>query len=83
MGGTDALDKARNECYKLNLKTQEIEQMSSMLDSRLGFGLCFIGNHIYVMGGSNELVNPITCEKYDMETNKWSYFKSLPYKLWV
>eukprot|EP00347_Sterkiella_histriomuscorum_P005788 403355267 len=45
------LRKNTKKCYKLNLRQRSIERIANILEGRSGFGICNLGNKIYIIGG--------------------------------
>lgn len=47
---------------------------------RSGAGVCALGNYIYVMGGYDGTNQLNTVERYDVETDSWSYTASMRHR---
>jgi hypothetical protein len=58
---------------RVNKKTQELKICSKLNQGRFAFGLCNIGNFIYVLGGLTSMDNSLDhCERYDVLEDKWT-----------
>lgn len=66
------LQKSRTSVYKLDLSTWQVHPRKDLNQGRQAFGICSIGKHIYVAGGGCHTGNLNTCERYDMEEDKWT-----------
>lgn len=43
-------------------------------------GVCALGNHIYVMGGYDGTNQLNTVERYDVETDSWTFISSMRHR---
>lgn len=50
-----------------------------MMLGRQAFGICHIGNFIYVAGGGSSEGYLKSCEQYNILENKWITIPDLPY----
>lgn len=51
--------------------------MAKMNQRRVGGGVAVLDDVLYVIGGSKNYLHSLrSCEKYDVETNKWSRIAS-------
>jgi Kelch motif len=71
--------KKVHDCYKFNMKTQEISKIASIKRPRSAFGIVYIRNYIYVFGGDEKIYQT---ERYNMLNDTWEDFgKPWPYHL--
>merc|ERR1719419_2160589 len=54
--------------------------MASMNTVRSGAGVCALGNQIFVMGGYDGTNQLNTVERYDVETDTWSFAASMRHR---
>ena len=63
-------------CFKIDLSTGELVKKSDMLDAKMNFGLCNIGQFIYTIGGIDSNYDVFqTAARYNLFSDEW---KSLP-----
>jgi hypothetical protein len=57
----------------------EMAEIQNIKKGRSAFGIVFISNNIYCIGGSAGLGHYLSsCEKYDVIEDNWSSFPDLP-----
>ena len=58
-------------CIRIDIRTGVLTEKNKMGVVRSGFGTCFIGHFIYIVGGSQNGLALNTVEKYNIFTDKW------------
>ena len=79
-GGRNEHGKAEDSVERFNTNTSEIELISSRLSvPRLLFGICTLGNDVYICGGLTVLKNTETVEVFNLNTEQFRFGKNLPF----
>eukprot|EP00347_Sterkiella_histriomuscorum_P007965 403346888 len=77
---TDIKQSATKRCYCFDIRYRKITRVADILQSRSGFGVCYIKEKIYVCGGiivsQNRKLR--SCEIYSTVKDQWSEFVDLP-----
>lgn len=50
------------------------------MQGRQAFGVCSLGDYIYVAGGGSSIGNLDSCERYSITNDEWSHLPKLPLK---
>ena len=81
-GGINSAKQILNNVYEYSLIKKTVLQKSSMNKNRICHGAIFLKNSIYVCGGIDDNFNTIdSCEKFDINENKWVFISSMKEKL--
>lgn len=80
LGGASVDIKAikKNSLFEYLFEQNKLKQKSPMSISRSGFGLVYMNNHLYVLGGNiDESQTTSRCEKYNILSDTWSDIANL------
>ena len=81
-GGINSSKQVLNNVYEYSLINKTVTQKSSMNKNRICHGVILFKNSIYVCGGIDDNFNTIdSCEKFDINENKWVFISSMKEKL--
>ena len=74
--------KFTRDCFKYNMDTRVMRRVASLRVPRSAFGITWIRQHIYVIGGSTKYEEKVQNERYDILADKWEDFEpSLDFEL--
>ncbi len=72
---TLTLTHTHSQCY--DPRSNQWQSKAPLPIQRSGFSSAVVDNHLYLVGGCNNLSKVKTVDKYDPETNSWSSVASM------
>jgi len=72
------LEKHHDTCHELNYEGRTLTQKASMQYERSAFGVVYLNDYIYVIGGAGKDGVLSSCERYTVSGDSWSPIESLP-----
>lgn len=84
VGGCDADDQSKKlpTTYQYDWNKNTLVMRAKMNCGRSSFGICYMNKSIWVVGGlTDNSIYTRTCEKFDLQTGKWSQIADLNHEI--